>query len=416
MSSRSTPSLPASSPPPPSSDTADAADARYKRLYEGKLREDEERAGKRSRKNPTTQNLGRGINRVVDLFQDVEDIVRLADEHASRVDEGIVSSDEESADEDEEETEEERAARMERLQERRVRKRAPESIKILSRIIPKFQDKLDNAESEELSKWFKELQIGAGRARSDDTHRLMSCVADWVNSSLTPAQLIRLSDRDNRGLQHDVCGMLLSPVDLDWDDATTRTNIRNFAEGYELSATARALYANYKGDPTNLEKDFLKSGLLVKTYKCIFTSPSSANSFELSQDDNASPAPQQNSNQKKRSSRKHVAALLHMDHAVSSRSIAYAAIQLLFALSSAHNWSISHQGLNFAQTYSYIVHFFEGAREGDLETKKTADDLLKWWNNQIFPDRRATAVTSGASRSFDALAKQRAARRRKNQS
>ena len=70
--------------------------------------------------SPTTQNLGRGINRVVDLFQDVEDIVRLADEHASRVDEGTVSSDEESADEDEEETEEERAARMERLQERRV--------------------------------------------------------------------------------------------------------------------------------------------------------------------------------------------------------------------------------------------------------------------------------------------------------
>ena len=43
-------------------------------------------------------------------------------------------------------------------------------------------------------------------------------------------------------------------------------------------------------------------------------------------------------------------------------------------------WTVSHQGLNFGHTYSYIIHFLEGYREGDVESKKTVEGLMKWWN------------------------------------
>ncbi|RXW12626.1 hypothetical protein EST38_g13229 [Candolleomyces aberdarensis] len=421
-SGRSTSTLPPSSPPPPSSDALVAEAARYKRLYESSLKANGQGGAKRRQDEPPrTQKLGRGIRRIVDLFEDVEDIVRHADEY--EVAEDNVSSDEESADGDldDDSRREEREEREERRQERRVRKRAHRSVEILSQLIPKFREKIDNAEPEELVPWYKDLQSGGNNARSDDIHKLTPKVADWVNLAEEPTPLIHPASRENRGLQHDLCGKLLSPVDCDWEDPIIRAKIRNFEAGFELSSSARALYANFTGDPRNLEVGFLKSKLLVKTYKCIFTSPSSANDVNLGEDSDQEnvdhpPVRRRTSSKSHKSVRKDVAGTLHMDHKVTPRAIAYTAVQLLFALSSAPSWTHSHQGLSFIDCYYYIVHFFEGFSDDDLESKKTAQDLLKWWNRQIFPEARPTAVKSGAKRAFDALAQQRAARKRKNQS
>jgi len=66
------------------------------------------------------------------------------------------------------------------------------------------------------------LQAGANDARSDDTSRLKIAVAEWVNNHAlsTSESTKRLSVRgkDKHGINHDVTGWLLCPIDYDWDD------------------------------------------------------------------------------------------------------------------------------------------------------------------------------------------------------
>jgi hypothetical protein len=66
------------------------------------------------------------------------------------------------------------------------------------------------------------LQTGANDARSDDTSRLKIAVAEWINSrspSTTNAPShLSAKGKDERGINHDITGFLLCPIDYDWDD------------------------------------------------------------------------------------------------------------------------------------------------------------------------------------------------------
>jgi hypothetical protein len=89
--------------------------------------------------------------------------------------------------------------------------------------------------------------------------------------------------RDDRGLQNDVTGRLLCPIEFSWDDdeygipyqipdaltqlvcfCSVRRKIQNaelnISEDYFLTC----LYPNGVGYPDNVERGFLRSGLLVK--------------------------------------------------------------------------------------------------------------------------------------------------------
>ncbi|KAJ2933502.1 hypothetical protein H1R20_g3594, partial [Candolleomyces eurysporus] len=304
------------------------------------------------------------------------------------------------------------------------RKRANEFTTIADRLIHKFLDKVDSlAESpEESDAWLKTLQRGAENARAEDTYKVsVVCVPQSVNSftgDRRPNPPLNES-RENRGLKHDVCGFLLCPVELDWDDPEVRSHVRDYEAGFELGPTARALYSDYTGNPKNIDAGYLKSKLLVKTYKFIFTSPSSAKSVavEGSDDENLEPPSTRRrtsqSSSSRRSVRKDIATTLNMNNKVTPRSIAYAAVQLLLALSSANQWTRSHEGLNFYDCYYYIIDYFEDNDDAELE--RNARELLKWWNSQIFPQAKRSENGSGAGRARKLLAEQRAARRRASQ-
>ena len=108
------------------------------------------------------------------------------------------------------------------------------------------------------------------------------------------------------------------------------------------------LYKGYNGTTDDYELGFLQSSLLVKVrrvflfpyitnlnqvYKHIFTSPTSAKegSIKLSDVENDAPAPRARKVMKsKKAIRKDVASSLQMNGQVSSRSIAYAVIQVFF--------------------------------------------------------------------------------------
>jgi hypothetical protein len=69
-----------------------------------------------------------------------------------------------------------------------------------------------------LSWYTSQLQKGANDARSDDVRRVKEEVAHWINQTLSPTTPLSVKQRDDRGLQNDITGRLLCPIELSWDD------------------------------------------------------------------------------------------------------------------------------------------------------------------------------------------------------
>ena len=63
-----------------------------------------------------------------------------------------------------------------------------------------------------------QLQKGANDARSDDVRRIKEELANWINQTFSPTTPLGLKQRDDRGLQNDVTGRLLCPIEHSWDD------------------------------------------------------------------------------------------------------------------------------------------------------------------------------------------------------
>ncbi|KAJ6611078.1 hypothetical protein B0H10DRAFT_1664964, partial [Mycena sp. CBHHK59/15] len=123
-----------------------------------------------------------------------------------------------------------------------------------------------------------------------------------------------------RGLEHDMSGGLLCPIDIDWDDPKVRADLHSGALDFVVSFYARFLYAGFKGNPNNIEDGFLKSKYLVKAYKSVFTTPSSAEG-EI-EEENTAPPKKKSKGSGKRIHRP-VADILNMNGKVTARSIAY---------------------------------------------------------------------------------------------
>jgi len=247
----------------------------------------------------------------------------------------------------------------------------------LNKLIPGFEQKAKAAEH--TNAYCAPLQIGANDARSDDAHRLRSEVADWLNSRTdgSPGGTRRLStkQKDDRGIGNDVTGRLLCPVTYDWDNPDVWANLRNGVPGFNITSNylLQCLYSKEDIDPDAPEDGLLRGPLLLRTYRYIFTSPSSASDKNLTS--------------KPTARRRDVATTLRLDGQVTGRSIAYAATQLVFALSSAPEWTKNHSGFHFPAFYNFIVDTFEDPE--DNEAKKSTDELLKWWNGIMFPPATA---------------------------
>ncbi len=95
--------------------------------------------------------------------------------------------------------------------------------------------------------------------------------------------ILASNSRENRGLQHDVCGGLLTPIMFDWSDPEcvtyayifiiphgsyirVRAGIRGSKEGFNISTNfyLTCLYPRDQFDVKRVEKNFLRSKLLVK--------------------------------------------------------------------------------------------------------------------------------------------------------
>ncbi|KAF9551242.1 hypothetical protein CPC08DRAFT_715116 [Agrocybe pediades] len=168
-------------------------------------------------------------------------------------------------------------------------------------------------------------------------------------------------------------GRLLCPITLDWDNEDIRFNIREKVDGYAIDNIffVRALYPMAKGDPDDVTSPgWLRSSLLVRTYCALFTSPSSANDFEAVESESGPVRKKHRSSldpsQPSRPVTKaNVATLLRMEGNVTPRSIAYAAVILVFNLTDAKAWPSNsiYNGFDFVKFYNLIIDSFEGTKK-----------------------------------------------------
>ncbi|KAG1845997.1 hypothetical protein C8R48DRAFT_616840, partial [Suillus tomentosus] len=306
---------------------------------------------------------GRGLRRMVALFDSIEDLV--------------VENDRRYDDDSNEDT----TLDQDRLQL---------GYSTLVRTLPWFLKKATDLEHDDYMRMLKMLRQGADGARGDDTSKLKTLVSDWVNMALKPTPPVESDDKHCRGFINDACGRLLCPAELDWNSPVVRAGIRDRSEGYivtDLSFPA-FLYEKYTANPDNLEEGIFKGKILLQAYKAVFTSPSSAKDVEC--DGDGTDIIENNRRAKKAFStikvKKHVR----------------------FALSSVTSWRSVDGDFDYIQFWHTIVDFFE--RPPGREAQRRVNRLLDWWTRKVFGrnHRNELSDTAKANMSVNALARQRA--------
>ncbi|KAI0349323.1 hypothetical protein OH77DRAFT_1465554 [Trametes cingulata] len=253
------------------------------------------------------------------------------------------------------------------------------SFQALVKLVPAFALKVDSDDGspEELQRWMDEfaacLQIGVSGAKSDDTRSLRGAVIDWLKLDF-PADTVDLNSdtKVSRGFRNEVTGRLLCPVMLDWKDENVRTQSVNrtatvSGDPVNGSHWPSFLYASGLYDENLPWVGFLMGEYLLRTFRHIFTSPSSAKGTDELPDDI-------------RATRSGNAASYGMTE-VTKASIAYAAAQLYFVLSDSAVFNKHQKNCDAFGLYNAIRDYLE-----DPEFESDNNDLLLWWNRRVFPD------------------------------
>ncbi|KAI9573051.1 hypothetical protein HD554DRAFT_2013750, partial [Boletus coccyginus] len=301
------------------------------------------------RNSASIVNKGHTFRRVVTLFESPTDLIREYDRRVGIADEGLDDEDDPNG-------------RHECLYR---------GFQEFLKFFPWIKAKLTSCEPDELKHMFRELRKGADGAQGDDTSSLKKEVVIWLTDLYAPIlPPISPSLKSDHDLDHDVTGRLLCPVEYDWDNAEVRKYIHErhlhflVTEGSWL----KFLYDDgYQYDPDNLEKGLFKSTLLLKAFKLIFTSPTSANEVTTSEHPET-----HNIHRRTRSS-------------ANKTTRSY----LRFALSGLTCWHLIDGDFNTNEFYQNIINYFE-APPGPV-AKSRVQELLLWWDRKVFGFQREIA-------------------------
>ncbi|KIJ64395.1 hypothetical protein HYDPIDRAFT_28335 [Hydnomerulius pinastri MD-312] len=231
----------------------------------------------------------------------------------------------------------------------------------LLRMVPGLEARLMASAEDEVIHIADLIQKGANGARADDTKGMKSAIIDWITpkgQSLNPH--IPRNVKSGRGFNHERTGALLCPAGLDWNNTDTRSKLISGQIQVAGDQWPVFLYANYTYDPEDPWNGLLRSGLLVSAFKHIFTSPSSVDQ---------EPKATRSGN-----------ARLHGMRCITKASLAYVATQARFSLTSAQVFSRTDLVTDSERFYTTILELLE-----DPDEKDEVDQLLVWWNRQVFP-------------------------------
>ncbi|KAG1843767.1 hypothetical protein F4604DRAFT_1884563 [Suillus subluteus] len=253
---------------------------------------------------------------------------------------------------------------------------------------PGLLDRLKDGSEEEILHVGELIGKGAAGARGDDTKTLKSAILDWISPKGEAIQphLHRNSKLD-RGFNHELTGSLLCPAGLDWHDPRTKEDLRSGEMLVCGDQWPIFLYAHYVYDSDDPWSGLLRSRLLTCAYKHVFTSPSSVDK---------EPKATRSGN-----------ARLHGMNSVTIASIAYIATQVRFALSSSSVFSRTDTVTASETFYHSLLDLLE-----DPEECKEVDELLTWWNRQVFPTSSAAKRPISANSALSRIQQKRIALKR----
>ncbi|KAG1863918.1 hypothetical protein F4604DRAFT_1586688 [Suillus subluteus] len=255
---------------------------------------------------------------------------------------------------------------------------------------PGLLDRLKDGSEEEILHVGELIGKGAAGARGDDTKTLKSAILDWISPKGEAIQphLHRNSKLDH-GFNHELTGSLLCPAGLDWHDPRYVFFLTS-VHGEMLVCGDQwpiFLYAHYVYDSDDPWSSLLRSRLLTCAYKHVFTSPSSVDK---------EPKATRSGN-----------ARLHGMNSVTIASIAYIATQVRFALSSSSVFSRTDTVTASETFYHSLLDLLE-----DPEECKEVDELLTWWNRQVFPTSSAAKRPISANSALSRIRQKRIALKR----
>ncbi|KAG1805831.1 uncharacterized protein BJ212DRAFT_1449518 [Suillus subaureus] len=229
---------------------------------------------------------------------------------------------------------------------------------------PRLLERLQNGSEEEIIHVGELVGKGAAGAQGDDMKMLKSAVLDWIapkGAEIEPP--LHRNSKIDHGFNHQLTGSLLCPAGLDWNNPE-----KNLQSG-EMSVCGDQwpifLYTHYTYNTNDPWCGLLRSRLLVCAYKHVFMCPSSVDK---------EPKATQSGN-----------AQLHGMSSVTIASMAYIATQVQFALSSSLVFSQTDTTTDLETFYHSLLDLFEDPNEST-----EVNELLMWWNRQVFPTSSAT--------------------------
>ncbi|KAG1848781.1 hypothetical protein C8R48DRAFT_778721 [Suillus tomentosus] len=252
---------------------------------------------------------------------------------------------------------------------------------------PGLLERLKDGSEEEILHVGELIGKGAAGARGDDTKTLKSAVLDWISPKGEAIQPpLHRNSKIDRGFNHELTGSLLCPAGLDWNDSRTKEDLRSGEMLVCGDQWPIFLYALHTYDPEDPWCGLLRSRLLVCAYKHVFTSPSSVE---------REPKATRSGN-----------ARLHGMNAVTIASVAYIATQVRFALSSSSVFSRTDTTTDSETFYHSLLDLLE-----DPEECQEVDELLTWWNRQVFPTSSAAKRPISANSALSKIQQKRLALR-----
>ncbi|KAG0698048.1 hypothetical protein DFH29DRAFT_984041 [Suillus ampliporus] len=274
------------------------------------------------RQSNSNVHKGRGIRRLISLFNSLEDLVAENDRREELL-QSLDSQDELVTSRDED--------------------RTFSSFNELLHCLPWLKKKL-LSDAKELDSILKELRKGADSARGDDTANLKhaNSFIHWTPPFAPQSKMI--------------AGLFITPPGM----LLTKDKIRDRDSDFLVTTYSwpAFMYKDYSFDSANIEKGLFRSTLLLKAFKHLFTSPSSAK--EIDGDGNV---------------------LRRMTRST-----------LRFALSNINSWRSVDGDFDYYDFYNNIVDFFEVVPGTDAQAP--INELLKWWNRKVFRKIRTVPLTS----------------------
>ncbi|EMD39368.1 hypothetical protein CERSUDRAFT_122753 [Gelatoporia subvermispora B] len=217
------------------------------------------------------------------------------------------------------------------------------------------------------------LDACAKAARGDEVGSLRDKLGDLV-PALRDHGLHGRAQKAFRGFLSTITGRLLCPqarlAEFDADPPKFCEQVRYGEIEVCAGHLPSFLYDQKMVQAARMEPGLLRSSLLVKAYKCVYTGPNSVTSEEPGRKTAGKP------------SRAHQMKMTN----VTARSIAHVATMMRFVLNSQPEWDSRDGNFDGQEFFELIVQIFT--------KKKWASETLAWWDKEVF----GTAAGRSASK------------------